>query len=209
MKTLKKLSLSFLLLISIGCSSVRDDNALALANHSSAFRKEQKDEEGLAQKKLIKKEISDALSKSKKTWENLKKEHQGTYSYLLESGLPGWTPNRYRTILRFENNILADYSVTPLEGSINEEMKKNLPLAKTLDELYEECANIIAGLGKDENLELNFFTNGLLATCNHIPCGLMDSEGEGINLRALSLGNAKFFSYAHFAKQKALSLPCD
>jgi hypothetical protein len=56
----------------------------------------------------------------------------------LESGVPGWAPNRYQTFIEIEQGAFADYTVKFIEGGINDEMRRHFPAKKTLDELYDE-----------------------------------------------------------------------
>ena len=163
----------------------------------------------LPQKMVLHKKFFDALTTSKKTWESAKKANNNTYSYALNSGIAGWTPNRYQTIIEFERGVVALYSVKTLEGSINSEMKKHFPTAKTLDELYDECENkIIPNLKTNQYFNLSFFTNGLLASCSYDYCGMMDSEGMGISLSAFSFGRKRNFGAEDSTQINNLSMSC-
>lgn len=154
-------------------------------------------------------QFTNALAASRNTWDTLKKESRDTYSYMLESGVPGWTPNRYQTIVEVEQGIVADYTLRPIEGSINDEMKKNAPTQKTLDELYDECEHaIIPNLKEDQWFMLDFFANGVLASCSFNTCGLMDSEGKGISLKALALRRTQNFAAQDSERNGRLSIDC-
>ncbi len=155
------------------------------------------------------KNFSDALAASRKVWENLKKESNNTYSYQLESGIPGWTPNRYQTILEFERGILAAYTVKPIEGTINDEMRKHLPAKKSLDDIYDECeSEIVPNLMQNHWFVLDFFSNGVLASCSYNICELTDSEGEGIGIEAFALNRTNNFGPQHSVRSGGLIYEC-
>lgn len=138
----------------------------------------------------------EALAKSKQTWEKVKAQHKGNYSYqVVDVNMIGGrtvttitVTNNKVTKLTFEKAIGDQVQTGTEEG---EDIGKNAGWAKplTLDEIYSIAEQVLSKkLDEHQKLYIKFDDKGILTHCFTIDTRIMDDAPKhGVSVANLEM----------------------
>lgn len=137
------------------------------------------------------------LEKSEKIWLNYKRKSNNSYVYFIN--FISWSGFGYETQIKVKKGIFTQRKYTSWNRTKENswtENKKELGKHKTgaklklIDDLYEECKNILKTKTKStNNIYLGFDEKGLLSNCLYAPKNCVDDCSNGIQIKEIKFIN--------------------
>ena len=133
------------------------------------------------------------LATSRSSWENTKDNNSNKYQHITT--FTSWTGYKNEIIINVQNNIIVSRRFLALNQK-NEILsdwvedtsaklgtnKEGSPL-KTVDDLYEECREILLTKKQQENhIYFTFHTNGVVKHCMYSPENCADDCNRGVRI---------------------------
>ncbi|APW65998.1 MULTISPECIES: hypothetical protein [Arcobacteraceae] len=134
------------------------------------------------------------LKESKKVWLKYKKESNNTYTYYVN--FVSWSGFGYETQIEVEKGIFVKrkfslWNKTKEKTWIEEKEElgthKEGAALKLIDDLYNECSDILVNTNKNtNNIYLKLDENGLLKKCLFAPKNCSDDCSNGVEIKEIN-----------------------
>ncbi|NOR70381.1 MAG: hypothetical protein GQ532_11935 [Methylomarinum sp.] len=143
------------------------------------------------------------LENSLSSWHVLKRQKGASYQYATE--FSSWVGFGNETIISVKRDVVVEREYRSWnnkgektlfwnELSPNElgKHKEGAPL-KTMDELYDDCREILITKGSEKNrINLSFNKRGIMRTCLYTPKYCADDCSSGVRIKSLSFQKLKY-----------------
>lgn len=137
------------------------------------------------------------LEKSKEIWSNYKKDSNNSYIYF--TNFASWSGFGHETKITVKNGTFIKREYVSWNRKNEEtwiETKKELGIHKLgaklkfIDELYQDCKNILTSKDKSvNNIYLGFDKKGLLSYCLYAPKNCADDCSNGVRIKEIKFTN--------------------